>query len=146
MLRETLPLRRFELVLTVVVCSAFLLMPGCNGFFVIGGRSCFNETPIPKLSSVSPATIDTQALPVTVTVTGSNFQTWSKIFWNGADLPTTYIDSHHLSTVVTPELMTGLFISNGTALISVSTAGQPMGDLLGCPNGGFTATFVIIVN
>ncbi len=136
-----LPLRASVFITILIVC-ALSLLSGCNALS-IGG--CINPTPVPKLASISPTTINSQTLPVTMTVTGSNFQTWSKIYWNSASLPTSFIDSRHLSVVITPEILTWVSISNGTGLISVSTSGQIAGDVFGCPNGGSSSTITIII-
>ncbi len=81
-----------------------------------------------------------------MTVTGSNFQSWSKIYWNSASLPTNFIDSHHLSVVITPEILTWVDISSGDGVISVSTSGQLAGDVFGCPNGGSSSTIAIFIS
>jgi hypothetical protein len=135
-------LRAFGLVVVLVV-GASLLLAGCGSIF-IGG--CINSTPVPKLIAVSPSKIDTASLPVTMTVTGSDFQAWSTIHWNSASLPTTFVDSQHLSVVVTPQILTLVTIDNGTGTISVFTAGQSAGDNFVCANGGSSSTFVIIIN
>jgi hypothetical protein len=141
MTHSTLPLRIPVLALVPVVCAA-ILFSACDAIFVSG---CINATPVPKLNSISPTTINTQTLPMTVIVSGSDFKTWSAIFWNSASLPTTYIDSRHLSVTVTPQMLTWVDISSGTGLISVSTAGHPDGDIFGCPNGGSSSTITIII-
>ena len=139
---STLPLHVCVFILGVLISAAFLLS-ACDAISVSG---CINATPVPKLTSISPTSINTQALPVTMTVTGSNFQTWSQIYWNAASLPTTYVDSHHLSVAITPQMLTWVDISSGTGLISVSTSGQVAGDVFGCPNGGSSSTVTIIIS
>ena len=141
--RPALALRVSGLLFTVIILGSILLFLGCNSLRI---GSCVGETPVPKLGSVSPSTINTQTLPVTMTVTGSNFQTWSIVYWNGASLSTNYVDSHHLLVQITPETMTLVSINNGTALISVTTAGQIGGGIFGCDNGGSSSTFTIIIN
>lgn len=142
MTHSTLPLRVPVFILIILVCAS-VLFSACGAISVSG---CINPTPVPKIDSVSPTSINTQALPVTMTVTGSNFQTWSKIYWNSASLPTTYIDSRHLSVDVTPQILTWVDISGGTGLISVTTSGQTAGDIFGCPNGGSSSTITIIIS
>ena len=140
--RRNPPLRATGLVFVLVV-SALLLLAGCGSIF-IGG--CVNSTPVPKVTAISPSKIDTESLPVTMIVTGSDFQTWSTIHWGSASLPTTYVDSKHLSVVVTLETLVSVPIDNGTATIFVFTAGQTSGGTFDCTDGGSSSTFVIIIN
>jgi len=55
--------------------------------------------PAPTLANVSPANLTTQT--TTVTASGTGFVPSSRILLNGAALPTTFVDSSHLSTVIT---------------------------------------------
>jgi len=98
------------------------------------------------VDSVIPSTIDTKSLPLTMTITGSDFQTWSNVQWNSTSLPTTFVDSRHLSVVLTPQLLNSVTINNGTASISVFTAGHTTSKNFSCEDGGFSSTFFIIIN
>lgn len=55
--------------------------------------------PAPSLASLSPMTL--RSATATVTVLGSGFMPMSTLLLNGTAMPTTYIDSGHLSAVVT---------------------------------------------
>ena len=133
-----LALASYGILLTLLVVGT-LLSSACGSVWVSG---CVNSTPVPQVTSVSPASIDHQSLPVTVTVTGSDFESWSKINWNSAPPSTTYIDSQHLSAVITPDMVSA---KSGSGLIFVFTTGQS-GAFVGCTNGGSSSTLTIIIN
>ncbi len=127
--------------------AATLLVTGfclsaCDSVWV---SVCTLSTPVPELNTVSPTTIDTHALPVTMTVTGSDFQTWSQIHWGSTTLPTTYVDSQHLSSVITQDTLASVNINSGTGTISVFTEGQGSA-VKNCANGGSSSTITIIIN
>lgn len=139
-------LKRPELRLTVLgialITAAVLCLCSCDSFYI---STCTLSTPVPVLDSVSPKTIDVRTLPVTITATGSDFQTWSQIHWGSIALPTTYVDSQHLSTIVTPNTLASLNDDSGAGVIFVFTEGQ--GNVsTNCANGGSSANITIIVN
>ncbi|MDT8067628.1 MAG: hypothetical protein ROO76_05610 [Terriglobia bacterium] len=83
---------------------------------------------------------------MTITVIGSDFQTWSKIQWGSTSLPTTFVDSRHLSVLLTPEILNSVTINNGTGSIFVFTAGQTTNTNFSCADGGSSSTFFIFIN
>lgn len=129
--------------LLFVLGCAFFLFSSCDAVF-IGG--CTLSTPVPKVDSVTPTTIDSQNLPVTMTVTGSDFQSWSKVQWSATSLPTTFVDSSHLTVVLTTQILNSVSINNGTGSISVFTAGHTTSTNFSCQDGGSSSTFFIIIN
>jgi IPT/TIG domain-containing protein len=139
--------RRMEawFLVALAICAS-LLLAGCDSVFFIGGATCFGVTPTPELASVSPSTIDTHSLPATLIVTGRDFQVSSSVRMNNTPLPTTYVDSQHLQAVLTAETTVGKTVDQSAAEISVFTAEQPDGKIFGCPNGGSSATIVVIIN
>ena len=138
MKRPHVALASYGILLTLLVVGA-LLLSACGSVWVSG---CVNSTPVPQVASVSPASIDRQSLPATVTVTGSDFQSWSKINWNSASLSTTYVDSEHLSAVITPDVVSA---KSSSGLIFVFTSGESNG-ATGCTNGGSSSSFTILIN
>ncbi len=126
-------------ILLALLVAVTLLLSACGSIWISG---CVNSTPAPQVTSVSPASLDRQSLPATVTVTGSNFRSWSKINWNSASLATTYIDSEHLTAVITPDMVSA---KSNSGLIFVFTSGQSNG-LADCTNGGSSSTFIVIIN
>jgi hypothetical protein len=101
-----------------------------------GGTSAtitFNvNNPVPTLTSISPTSAVHGSAALTLTVTGSNFNTQSKVLWNGSFLLTTYVSATSLkATVSATQLLTA-----GTATVTVNNP---------APGGGTTAgkTFTI---
>jgi hypothetical protein len=125
----------------LLVCASSLLA-GCGAVFVGG---CFNPFPNPIVDSVTPSTIHTQNLPVTMIITGTDFQTSSTVQWSSTSLPTTFVDSHHLSVIITSQILFSVTVTNGTGFISVFTPSQNGVTTINCPNGVFSSTFTIIV-
>jgi len=142
----TLPKSFHFSALIITVLAGSLSMIGCEGAFFVGGGTCFGVTPVPVVTSVVPTPLDIHDLPVTMTVMGSNFQSSSTVYWNKVPLKTAFVDSNHLKVALTTESMAGLSSDNGTANISVFTAGQTTSHAVGCTNGGFSATIVIIIH
>ena len=73
----------------------------------------------PTLSSVAPAHAIVGAAPLTVTLTGTNFNSSSVANWNGTALPTTLVSATSLTAVVP----TTDFATAGSASVTVSNAG-----------------------
>lgn len=130
----------------VLLLSGSLSLIGCEGVFFVGGATCLGLTPVPVVFSVVPSPLEMNALPVTMEVTGSNFQTWSTVYWNNAPLPTKFVDSSHLEVPITANTMPVVSSDNGTAKVSVFTAGRAKTHVTGCTNGGFSGTVVIFFN
>jgi len=74
--------------------------------------------PAPVLTGISPSTVEAGATSVTVTATGSGFDGYSSLQWNGSWLSTTYLDSGTLRATVP-----GYFLSQaGTAQVTAYRA------------------------
>ena len=106
---------------------------------------CTGETPVPRLSSVAPLTINSALLPATITVSGSGFVSWSSVNMDSVPLTTHWVDSYHLTATITWQDLSADNLSSGTVQISVSNAGQIQGGLFGCPNGGTTKLIPITI-
>lgn len=78
-------------------------------------------------------------------VTGSAFVPQSQILWNGTALQTTFLDSQHLSTTITQQTLDSLGSFPGGS-VQISVRSVPTNAVLGCPNGGNSATLVLIIN
>ena len=73
--------------------------------------------PAPTLTSISPSAVAKgYASPITLTVNGSNFVSWSVVDWNTTALATTYVSSTELTATVPASD----FASAGNASISVT--------------------------
>jgi hypothetical protein len=76
---------------------------------------------------------------------GSNFVPRSQIMWNGSALQTTFMNSHRLQTTITQQTVESFGGSAGsTVQISVSSPASVA--VFGCPNGGNSATLVLVIN
>ncbi len=75
-------------------------------------------SPLPSLASLSPNLAAKGSDSFTLTVNGSDFTTASTVLWNGASLPTSFINSAQLTATVDSSLISNL----GWAKISVSSA------------------------
>lgn len=76
----------------------------------------------PALSSVSAQSSPIGSSTFTLTVAGANFTAASVVNWNSTHLPTTFLDSAHLSATVAPSFISAV----GSAQITV-TNGTPGG-------------------
>jgi hypothetical protein len=138
---------RVLLVVRVAILAALTLpLSGwttCDAIFRF--QSCQDSILQPKISSLSPDMISSDAESVILTVNGSNLGPQSQIMWNGNELPTTFIDSHHLQTMVTQLTFASLDGSAGSSVqISVASSGSVAGSA--CPNSGTSATLALAIN
>jgi len=129
---------RLVLVVAVVVGVSWLTTCGSS-------IKCTGETPVPRLSSVSPTTINSALLPATIAVNGSGFVSWSSVNLDSVPLATNMTDSHHLMATLTWQDLSADNMTSGTVQISVTNAGQIQGGLFGCPNGGSSQLIPITI-
>jgi len=80
---------------------------------------------LPRLEQVSPITITDSTQPVTLTISGANFNTSSQITWNGAAHTTTLVNSTQLTTVLAPSDLS----VDGNYPVSVVGTYAPYGQL-----------------
>lgn len=128
-------------VLVLLAVPLILPLVSCG----VGGMSCIGATPVPKLSSVSPSTINSGNLPASLLLRGNGFVSWSTVYLDSVPLNSTMSDSGHLSATVTWQDLSAAGISSGTVQVSVTNAGQLAGGLFGCPNGGSSQLVAITI-
>lgn len=88
--------------------------------------------PAPVLAAVTPLTIAAGSAATTITVTGSGFTATSRVHWNGAERPTTFVSSTSLTaTVSAADAATA-----GSGAVTVVTA---------APGGGTSAAINISI-
>jgi hypothetical protein len=80
-----------------------------------------NLNPIPSLTSISPTSAIADSSAFSLTVTGSNFVSSSRIEWNNVALPTTYVDPTTLTAQIN-----GADLQNGE-IVSVTVRNPPPG-------------------
>lgn len=136
------PSARIALVTTLT-----LLLSGwttCTAIVGFGGL-CPGSMPQPLITSLSPDTLPRDAESVPLIVTGSGFVPQSQIMWDDTPLPTTFTDAHHLQTTITQQTLNSLAGSVGSN-VQISVRSQGSVPVIGCPNGGSSATFILLIN
>ncbi|HXJ86324.1 MAG TPA: hypothetical protein VMS18_05870 [Candidatus Binatia bacterium] len=134
MQRHTVGAGFFSLTIT-----AGIVLMSCGG-----SSECVGDIPVPKLQSVQPTTINSQDPSTTLSLSGSGFNSSSKVYLNSMLLASTVIDSHHITATVTSEALFIAGTSNGVG-IWVTNPGQIGGGLLGCSNGGSSKSISLTV-
>ena len=85
--------------------------------------------PAPSPAALEPATAEAGSPGFPVIVDGSGFVPGSSVRWNGAALPTTYLDATHLRA----DVPAADLAAPGTALITVTTPAPGGGDSVALP-------------
>jgi len=138
------PAQQAEIILKMfapVVLGSVLMIGSCG----YGGSSCIGETPVPKLSAVSPDAVSSQSLPASIILKGSGFVSWSKVYLNSVNLSGTTLSSNRISAEITWQDLSAAGVGTGTVHISVTNPGQLAGGLFGCPNGGDSGAVPITI-
>jgi hypothetical protein len=112
---------------------------------VVDFNSCEGSVRQPQIVSVSPGAIPGDVASVLLTVNGSDFVPQSQIMWNGSALPTTFMDSRHLQTMITQQTFDSLGGSAGSS-VQISVKSQGSVAVPGCPNGGNSATLDLVID
>ncbi len=140
------PCKPFPLVRMAFVAALTLLLSGwttCSA--IVDFNSCQSSVPQPQITSLSPGAVPGDAASVLLTVNGSDFVPQSQIMWNGNALQTTFTDSRQLQTTITQQTFNSFGGSAGSSVqISVRSLGSV--GVLGCPNGGNSATLELVIN
>jgi hypothetical protein len=140
------PSKPFLSVRIALLAALTLLLSGsttCNA--IVDFNSCSGSVPLPRIVALSPGAIPGDTESVLLTVDGSGFVPQSQIMWNGNALPTTFMDSSHLQATITQQTLDSFGGSAGNSvLISVRSQGSVA--IVGCPNGGSSATLVLVIN
>lgn len=140
------PCKPFPLVrIAFVVALTLLLSSWTTCSAMIDFNSCPGAVPQPQITSLSPGSIPGDAESVLLTVNGSGFAPQSQILWNGSSLQTTFTDSRHLQTTITQQTFDSFGGSAGSS-VQISVRSQGSAVVLGCPNGGNSATLVLVIN
>jgi hypothetical protein len=134
------PFKPFPWICIALIAALTLLLSGwtCSAMFI----SCQGVMAQPQITSLSPDTVSSDAESV-LTVDGSGFTPQSQIMWNGNALPTTFTDSQHVETTITPQTFESF---GGSAGSSVQISVRSQGSGTGCPPGGNSATLLLVIN
>ena len=103
--------------------------PGATG--VTTSRTVTVEYPAPRITSVSPSTVD-ESSTVNLTVRGVGFGPGSTVRWNGTDAATQFVDGTQLTATVPAAL-----VYPGTVSVTVFTPS---------PGGGTSSAAFVTVN
>jgi hypothetical protein len=140
------PYKPLPAVRIALMAVLILLLSGwttCTA--IISFNNCPGAVPQPQITSLSPDIIPGNAQSVVLIVIGSGFVPQSQILWKGSALQTTFMDSHHLRATITQQTFDSFGDSPGsTVQISVRSVGSA--SVLGCPNGGNSATLLLVIN
>ena len=107
-------------------------VPRINIFTALGTLVSVNH-PAPSLTSVTPARVRAGTSPVTLTLTGSGFDAFSVVHWNGAPQPTSVASTTQLFAQIPASALVG----GTTAVVSVVAPS---------PGGGTTTSLPVIVD
>ncbi|HVO61039.1 MAG TPA: hypothetical protein VMT53_08890 [Terriglobales bacterium] len=131
----------------VVWAWLLLLATTTLGIVVIscgGSSKCVGEIPVPTLKSAQPTTVSSQDPSTTISLSGSGFISSSRVFLNSVLLASTVVDSHHITAIVTPQVVLLISTSNGVE-IWVTNPGQLGGGFFGCADGGSSQAVSITI-
>jgi len=128
------------------IAALTLLLSGwttCSA--IVDFNSCESSVPQPQITSLSPGAIASDTASILLMVNGSDFVPQSQIMWNGNALQTAFADSRHLQATITQQTFESFGGSAGSSVqISVRSRGSV--GVLGCPNGGNSATLDLVIN
>jgi hypothetical protein len=108
-------------------------------------NSCQGSMPQPHIASLSPSAIPGDATSILLAVNGSEFVPRSQIMWNGSALQTTFMDSSHLEATITQQTFESFGGSAGSS-VRISVRSRGSSGVLGCANGGNSATLDLVIN
>jgi hypothetical protein len=112
---------------------------------LVNFNNCTDLVPQPQITSLLPDSIPSDEQSVLLIVNGSGFVPQSQIMWNGSAVQTTFGGSRQLQTTITQETFDSLGGSAGSSVL-ISVRSQGSAPILGCPNGGNSATLVLVIN
>jgi hypothetical protein len=137
------PLSSLRVALVAVLTLLLSGWSSCSAISDFG--SCPGAVPMPQISSLSPDIIQGNSGLVLLIVSGSGFVPQSQIIWNGSALQTTFTDSGHLQATITQQTLDSLGGSAGSS-VPISVQSQGSAAVVGCPNGGNSATLFLVIN
>ena len=140
------PCKRSPLVRIAFIAVLTLLLSGWSTCNAIGDfSSCLGTVPQPLINSLSPDPMPGDTESVVLIVNGSGFVPQSQILWNGSALQTTFMDSDHLRATITRQTFDSFGGSVGSS-VQIAVRSQASVPVFGCPNGGNSATLVLVIN
>jgi len=129
----------------VFVATLPLILSAGTCTAIVGFNSCLGIPSAPQITALSPSAISDKTRSVLLIVTGNNFASQSQILWNGNVLPTVFVDSQHLQTSITQQMLEQFGASPGSNIL-ISVSSVVSSPVVGCPIGGTSAALVLIIN
>lgn len=129
--------RSLSVVLLAMLLSGW---DTCTAF--VAFTSCPGPMSPAQVTSLTPDAVPGDLNTVSLTVNGSAFTAQSQILWNGSTLETTFIDSHHLETMITQEIFKAF---GGSAGNNVKISVRSEGSGSGCPHDD-SGALVLVIN
>jgi hypothetical protein len=117
----------------IAVAGSYLVAVANQGGSLAAIKSFTVNNPIPQESLLSPSSVTAGSAGVTLTVAGTNFNSSSQVWINGAARPTTFVNPNSLKTA----LSTSDVMQAATLQVSINNPG-PFG-------GGITSTLPFTV-
>ena len=139
------PCKPFPSVRIALVGVLTTLLSGWTCTALVNFNSCPGTVPQPQITSISPDTIPGDAKSVLLTVNGGGFVPQSQIMWNGSALQTMFTDSRHLQATITQQTFDSFGGLSGSSVL-ISVRSQASAPVLACPDGGSSATLVLLIN
>ena len=132
----------FRLCFVLALTSLFSAWT-CRALFEF--NSCFDSVPAPQITALLPKAISAHADSALLTVNGGGFLSDSQILWNGNPLQTVFVSPTQLQTTITPQTFESFGGSAGNRVL-ISVLSPKVTSVVGCPNGGSSATLTLIIN
>lgn len=117
----------------VAAVTVFNPTPGGGISNIVNFTITSTNNPQPALTNISPSAATVGGAAFTLTATGNNFVSGSKVRWNGTDLTTTFVSVTQLTAAVPANLIAAA----GSAQVTVFNP---------TPGGGTSAPLVFTIN
>lgn len=138
--RRVQPFPWFRIALLIFLTLLVSAWGTCNA--MVSFNSCEAFGPMAQLTSLSLQAIAGDSESSLLSVDGMGFTAQSQILWNGNALSTSFIDSQHLQTTITPQILASFRGSPGrTVQVSVGTRGSGVG----CPVNANSAALNLVI-
>ena len=134
-----------SLHLALLAALTMLLSGWTTCTALVNFNNCGDMVPQPQISSLSPDSLPGDAESVLLIVNGSGFVPQSQIMWNGNPLQTAFGGSRQLQATITRQTFDSFGGSAGSS-VQISVRSQGSAPIVGCPNGGSSATLVLVIN
>jgi hypothetical protein len=102
-----MPLHKSLHALLPVACVVLIFGTHCEASVAVAVAQSATATAPPVISSIAPTSVTAGAPATVLTISGSGFDSASKVFWNKTALTTTFVSKTQLRTSVPAEYLAG---------------------------------------